>query len=72
MSLINNKANFLTLSSTIIKGGEMISTRFLNYDITGLESQLMSDPDFVMDLKIISAELDLSKYIIILSIRKMK
>ena len=34
----NNKANFLTLSSTIIKGGEMISTRFLNYDITGLES----------------------------------
>ena len=36
---------------------------YSGYDITGLEEQLMSDEEFIMDLNILSCELDLSKYI---------
>ena len=33
------------------------------YNIDGLTNELMSDPDFVMDIQIISCEIDISKYI---------
>ena len=41
---------------------EQISN-YSSYDITGISDELMKDDDFLMDLKIISCELDISKYV---------
>ena len=45
-----------------IKGIETVSN-YSGYDVSGLENELMNDPDFLLDLQIISCELDLSKYL---------
>ena len=44
-----------------LKGIETIST-YSGYDITGLTEEIMKDEDFLLDLKIISCELDISRY----------
>jgi len=45
-----------------IKGIEAVSN-YSGYDVSGLENELMNDENFIMDLQIISCELDLSKYL---------
>ena len=45
-----------------IKGIETMSIH-LGYDLTNLETELFNDPDFLLDMNIISCELDLSKYL---------
>ena len=62
INLKSNKSSFLTISQGLIKGIETISC-YSGYDVSGLEEQLMSDPDFILDLQIIAAETDLSKYL---------
>ena len=45
-----------------MRGFETLSN-YSGYDITGVTNDLMKDDDFLMDLKIISCEIDVSKYI---------
>jgi hypothetical protein len=53
----------MMVSSNLIKGLEMISTNYCNYDVSGLHDTLMKDDDFIQDLNIISCECDISKYL---------
>lgn len=62
INIKQNKTNFITISSNIIKGIETIST-YSGYDVSGLEQQLLGNPEFIMDLNILSAETDVSKYL---------
>ena len=63
MSIKSNKQNFMMVSSNVIKGIEMISTNYCNYDVSGLHDILMKDEDFIQDLNIISCECDISRYL---------
>lgn len=63
ISLKSNSSNFQAVSSVCIKGIELISTNYLNYDISGLEQSLKDDKEFQLDLRIISSEVDLSRYL---------
>ena len=53
---------FFTISEAGLRGFETIST-YSGYDITGITDDLLKDPDFIMDLKMISAEIDMSRYL---------
>ena len=71
INIKQNKSNFMTLSSNIIKGIEMISN-YSGYEVSGLEQQLLHDEDFKIDLQILSCELDISKFINVKSSCLMK
>ena len=45
-----------------LNGFEKVAT-FSGFDLSGLSSDLMNDEEFVLDLKMISCEIDLSQYI---------
>ena len=45
-----------------MRGFETLSN-YSGYYISGVSDDLMNDPDFIMDLKIISCEIDISKFI---------
>ena len=62
ISLSSNKQNFITLSSTILKGIEKIAC-YSGYDVENLEQELMKNPEFIYDLNILQCEIDVSKYI---------
>ena len=62
INLKSNKSSFLTISQALLKGIETVSI-YSGYDVSGLEQELMTDPDFIMDLQILSCELDISKYL---------
>ena len=62
MNLNRNKDMFINGVSIGLKGLETISN-YSGYDVTGLEYELMNDPNFLLDLQIIQAEVDISKYI---------
>ena len=62
INIKQNKANFIVLSSNLIKGIETISN-YSGYNVEGLENYLMNNEEFNIDLQIISCELDISKYI---------
>ena len=62
MNLSRNLELFNNGVSVGLKGIETIS-KYSGYDVDGLEKELMSDPNFIMDLKIIQAEIDISKWI---------
>ena len=62
INIKSNKSSFLTISQGLLKGIETLSN-YSGYDVSGLEVELMNDPDFLLDLQIISAETDLSKYL---------
>lgn len=62
MAIKSNKQNFMLISSNVIKAIEMVSTNYCNYDVSGLHDTLMQDPEFQIDLNIISCEMDISKY----------
>ena len=52
----------MTLVTNCLRGAEMVG-KYSGYDIDGLSEDLLKDPDFIMDLQLISCEIDLSKYI---------
>ena len=62
MNLNRNKDIFYNVVNTGLIGFEKIAC-YTGYDINGLTDDLMKDPDFQYDLKMISCEIDLSKYI---------
>ena len=62
MNLSRNKEIFDNSVSIGLKGIETIST-YCNFNVKGLTEELMNDPQFQLDLKIISCETDLTKYI---------
>jgi hypothetical protein len=62
LNLNRNSNIFMNTVNVGLKGIETIST-YSGYDITGLTEEIMKDEDFLLDLKIISCELDISKYI---------
>ena len=62
MNLNRNAELFNTGVSVGLKGLETIS-KYSGYDVEGLEKELMNDRDFLLDLQIIQAEIDMSKYI---------
>ena len=62
INLKTNKNSFMNLSQIALKGIETISN-YSGYDVSGLEQELMNDESFIMDLQIIAAETDLSKYL---------
>ena len=62
INLKTNKNSFMNLSQIALKGIETISN-YSGYDVSGLEQELMNDESFIMDIQIISCELDISKYI---------
>jgi hypothetical protein len=53
---------FFTTVQIGLKSIEMVSN-YSGYDVTGVTDDLMNDPEFLMDLKIIQCEIDMSKYI---------
>ena len=53
---------FMTVATNGLIGAEQIC-KLSGYDVTGLTDELLNDQDFIMDLQIISCEVDLSKYI---------
>ena len=62
LNLGRNKDMFTTIVSNGLRGAEMVG-KYSGYDVTGLENDLMHDPEFIMDLQIISCEIDLSKFV---------
>jgi hypothetical protein len=62
LNLSRNQNIFNNCVEAGLRGFETIST-YSGYDITGLTNELLNDPEFQMDLKIISCELDISKYV---------
>ena len=62
LNLSRNKEIFITTVSTGLKAIETVSN-YSGYDVHGLEDELMKDPDFILDLQIISCEIDMSQYI---------
>ena len=62
LNLQRNKNMFMTIATNGLRGVETLSI-FSGYDVTGLSEELLKDPDFIMDLEIISCEIDASKYV---------
>ena len=62
LNLSRNAEMFHNGVSVGLKGIETIS-KYSGYDVDGLEKELMQDQDFILDLQIISCEVDISKYI---------
>jgi hypothetical protein len=62
LNLSRNKEMFSTLVNASLIGIEKVSS-YCNYNIDGFSNELMNDPSFQYDLKIIQCEIDCSKYI---------
>ena len=62
LNLSKNKQTFNNIVQFGLNGFENIS-KIAGYNIDGLTEELMKNPDFRLDLDIISCEIDMSKYI---------
>jgi len=62
LSVSRNKEVFFNCIEAGLRGFETISN-YSGYDITGVANELMNDPDFLIDLKILSCEIDISRYV---------
>jgi len=62
LSLSRNKNIFMHVAETSLRGFENIS-KYSGYDVSGLTDELLNDPDFIIDLQIISCEVDVSKFV---------
>lgn len=61
-SLSQNREMFNNIVHTSLIGLEKISG-YLNYNVDGLTNDLIKDPSFQYDMKILSCEIDMSRYI---------
>ena len=66
-----NKQMFNDTVQFALKGIETISN-YSGYDVSGVADDLMNDPEFILDLKVIQCEIDMSKYISVKSSAFMK
>ncbi len=57
-----NKDVFYNCVETGLRGFETI-TKYSGYNIDGLTDELLKDNEFIMDLQMISCEIDMSKYL---------
>ena len=62
INLMRNKTMFSNCVHTGLKSFEIISN-YIGFDITGVSDDLFNDQDFLFDLRVISCEIDMSKYI---------
>ena len=62
LNLIRNKDVFMNVIENSLRGLEKVSF-YSGYNIDGITDDLMADNDFMMDLQIISCEVDISKYV---------
>lgn len=62
LNLFRNKTIFMDTAKSLLIGYEKIAC-YSGFNIENISNELLADPDFVMDLQIISAEIDISKYV---------
>ena len=56
LNLNRNKNMFINVATNGLRASEQIC-KFSGYDVTGLTDELLNDPDFIMDLQIITVKL---------------
>ena len=62
LNLDRNKNSFNNIVEFSLKGIEQVGS-YSGYNMDGLTNELMNDPQFILDLQIISCEIDVSAYI---------
>lgn len=62
INLDRNEDIFMTSTQLMLRGIES-TCKYTGYDIDGMTDEIYNDPEFIMDLKMISAEIDMCQYI---------